>query len=40
MEDKCKDCVLNTINGCSLDREPETCKNDIPLPLAMEVGLL
>lgn len=39
-EEKCKDCINNTVNGCSLDKEPETCEAEMPLPLMMEVGLV
>jgi len=40
LKDKCKDCINNTINGCSLDKEPEDCNMELPLPLLMVGGLL
>lgn len=39
-EEKCKDCINNTVNGCSLGKEPNDCNMEMPLPLMMEVGLI
>lgn len=39
-EEKCKDCFYNSTKGCILDKKPEECEAETPLPLVMEVGLL
>lgn len=39
-ENKCTDCMNNTVNGCALEKEPKTCGMELPLPLMMEVGLI
>lgn len=39
-EERCKDCINNTADGCVLNKEPEDCGMEMPLPLMMEVGLV
>jgi len=40
MSKKCEDCLNWTACGCALEKHPENCETDIPLPLAMEIGMI